>query len=179
MKQTELAPIVQIQIVSDRETDHTSSKLPSHPSPNRQKLDKSNRQVRIPQDWSCNENSVPDTDQECGQMKRMFNQTGIDVLHCRQLQNKEKGNTLEQRVDYVITGWEQKKRVCKPQTLDVHEQTVWKNNEGQDSPMSHGHNTNYKHMTSHNRTDSDDSTLIPNGNNSVSGELQCSSLYSC
>ena len=51
----------------------------------------------------------------------MFNQTDIDVLHCRQLQNKEQGNTLEQRVDSVIKDWEQKKRVCKSQTFG-HEQ---------------------------------------------------------
>ena len=83
VNETELAPIVQIQIVGDRETNHTSSKLPSHPSPNIQKLDKSNGWIRIPQDPSCNKNWVPDIDQECGQVKRMFYQTGIDVLHCR------------------------------------------------------------------------------------------------
>ena len=113
---------------------------------------------------------IPDIDQECRQTKGTFNQMGIDALHCRQLQNKEQGNTLEQRVDNVIRGWEQKTRVCKCQTLDVHEQTVWTNNEGQDSPMSHGHNANYKYMTSCNRNDDDDSTLIPNGNNSIGRE---------
>ena len=100
----------------------------------------------------------------------MFNQTGIDALYCRQLQNKEQGNTLEQKVDNVIRGWEQKTRVCKPQTLDVHEQIVWTNNEGQDSPIRHGHNPNNKYMTSCNRADNDDSTLTPNGNNNVSEE---------
>ena len=72
----------------------------------------------------------------------MFNQTGIDALHCRQLQNKEQANALEQRVDDAIRGLDQKTRVCKPQTLNVHEQTAWTNNGGQDSPMSHCHNTN-------------------------------------
>ena len=109
----------------------------------------------------------------------MFNQTGIDALHCRQLKNKEQWNTLEQGVDNIIRVWEQKTRVCKPQTLDVHEQTVSTNNEGQDSPMSHGHNTNYKYMTSHNRTDDDDSTLTQNSNNSFGGESHGLSLYSC
>ena len=31
LNETELAPIVQIQIANDRATDHTTSKLPSHP----------------------------------------------------------------------------------------------------------------------------------------------------
>ena len=88
----------------------------------------------------------------------MFSLTGIDVLHHRQLQNKEQGNTLEQRVDDLIRGWEQKTRVCKPQTLNVYEQIVWTNNEGQDSPVYHDCNTYHKYMTSHNRTDNDDST---------------------
>ena len=59
VNETELVPIVQIQIESDRETDHTSSKLPLHQSSNRQKLDESNKQIRIPQDPSCNENWFP------------------------------------------------------------------------------------------------------------------------
>ena len=42
VNETKLAPIVQIQVLSDRETDHTSSKVPLHPSPNSQKLNKSN-----------------------------------------------------------------------------------------------------------------------------------------
>ena len=140
--------------------------------------DKSKGQIGIPQYPSCNEYWIPDIYKECRQTKGMFNQVGTDVLHCRQLQNKEQGNTLEQRVDDVIRGWEQKTKVCKPQTLDVHEQTVWTNNESQDSPMSHGCNTNYRHMTSHNRTDDDDSTLTLNSNNSVSGESHGLSLYS-
>ena len=91
----------------------------------------------------------------------MFNQTGINVLHCRKLQNEEQGHTLEQRVDNVIRGWEQKTIVCKPQTHNVHEQTVWTSNKGQDSPMNHGCDANYKYMTSCKRTDDDDdSTLI-------------------
>ena len=120
---------------------------------------------------------VPDTDQECGQMKRMFNQTCIDVLHCRQLQNEEQGHTLEQRVDNIIRGWEQRTRVCEPQKHNIHEQTVWKNNKGQDSPMSHGCDMYYKYMTPNNRTD--DSTLTPNSCNSVSGESHGLNLYSC
>ena len=35
VNETELAPIIQIELASDKETDHTSSKLPSHPSANR------------------------------------------------------------------------------------------------------------------------------------------------
>ena len=100
-------------------------------------------------------------------------------MQCRQLQNKEQGNTLEQRVDDVIRGWKQKTKVCKPHTLNVHEQIVWTNKEGQDSPMSHGHNTNYNYMTSHNRTDDDDLTLTLNGSNSGSGESHGSGLHSC
>ena len=34
-------------------------------------------------------------------------------------------------------------------------------------------------MTSHMKTDDDDSTLTPNGNDSVSGESHALSLYSC
>ena len=37
--------------------------------------------------------------------------------------------------------------------LDVHEQAMLTHNEGQNSPMSHGHNANYKYMTPHNRRD--------------------------
>ena len=45
--------------------------------------------------------------------------------------------------------------------------------------MSHGHNINYKYMTLHNRGiyspqpnpgDDDDSTLTPDGSNSISGD---------
>ena len=52
------------------------------------------------------------------------------MLHSRQLQNKEQGTTLEWILDDIIKGWEQKTRVHKPQTLNVHEQTVWMSNEG-------------------------------------------------
>ena len=112
--ETELAPIVQIQIANDRDINHPTSKLHSYPIPNRQKPDESNGQIRIPKDQSCNEYWIPDIDQECRQTKGTFNQTVIDALHSRQLQNKEQGNTLEQRVNDVIRGWEQKTRVCKP-----------------------------------------------------------------
>ena len=67
--------------------------------------------------------------------------------------------------------------MCKPQTFNVHEQTVWTNNEGQDSPVSQGHDSNYKCTTSHNRID-DDSTLTLNGNSSISNESYGCSLYS-
>ena len=89
VNETELVPIEQIQIVNDKDTEHTTSKLSSHPIPNRQKPDESNGQIRIPQDPSCNEYWIPDIDQECRQTTGIFNQTGIDALHCRQLQNKE------------------------------------------------------------------------------------------
>ena len=54
------------------------------------------------------------------------------MFHCRQLQNKEQGNTLEQRAGEVIRGREQKTKVNKLHMLNVHEQTMWTNNEGQD-----------------------------------------------
>ena len=62
------------------------------------------------------------------------------------------------------------------------------NHESQESPMSYGHNVNYNHMTLHNRSVyssqlnpgvDDDSTLTPNGSNSVSGDSHGLSLYSC
>ena len=34
VNETELVPIVQILMAKDRDTDHTTSKLPSHPIPN-------------------------------------------------------------------------------------------------------------------------------------------------
>ena len=108
----------------------------------------------------------------------MFNQIDIDALHCKQLQNKEQGNTLEERVDDLIKGWEQKTTVCKFQTFG-HEQTVWTNNEDQDSPVSWGHDISCKYMTSHNRIDDDDSTLTLSDNSSTSGESYGSKLYSC
>ena len=81
VSETELVPV--IQIANDRDTDDTTSKLPSHPISNRQNSDKSNGQIRIPQDPSCNEYWTPDTDQECRQIKSMFSQTGTEALHCR------------------------------------------------------------------------------------------------
>ena len=74
--------IVQIQIANERDTNCTTSKLPSHPISNRQKPDESNGQIRILQDPSCNKYWIPDTDQECRQTKGTFNQTGTDALHC-------------------------------------------------------------------------------------------------
>ena len=103
------------------------------------------------------------------------------VLMCYTVDNcnEEQGHTLEQWVDDKIICWEQRTRVCKPQTHSVHAQTVWTNNKGQDSPMIHGCDADYKYMTSHKRTDDDNSTLTPNSNNSVSWELHGLSLYSC
>ena len=66
--------------------------------------------------------------------------------------------------------------------------TMWMNHESQDSPMSHGHNVNHNHSTLCNRGvyslqlnphDDDDSTLNPNGNNSISGDSYGLNLYSC
>ena len=90
VNETELAPIVQIKIAYDRDTNHTTSKLPSHPIPNRQKPDKSNGWISIPQDPSCTEYWSPDIDQECKKVKGMFSQKGIEVLHCRQLKIRNK-----------------------------------------------------------------------------------------
>ena len=56
---------------------------------------------------------------------------------------------------------------------------MWTNNEGQDSQVSDGCDANYKNMTSCKRTDDDNATWTTYGNNSVSGELHGSSLYSC
>ena len=44
----ETAPIVDIQIANDRDTNHTTSKLSPPPISNRQKSDKSNGQIKIP-----------------------------------------------------------------------------------------------------------------------------------
>ena len=128
------------------------------------------------------------TNQGYRETKEAFDHTCADVLHCRQLQNKEQGNILEQRVDEVIRGWEQKTKACKPHIFNDHEQTMWTNYEGQDSPMSHGHDVNYSYMTPHNRGiyalqankgDDDNSTLTPNGSISISGDLYGVCLYSC
>ena len=108
-------------------------------------------------------------------------------MHCNQLQNEDQGKTLEQRVDEVIRRGS-KTKANKPHIFDDHEQTMWRNHEGQDSPVSHGHNVNYSHMTLCNRGvypsqsnpgDADDTTLTPNGSNSISGDAHGSSLYSC
>ena len=64
---------------------------------------------------------------------------------------------------------------------------MWTNHEGQDSPVSHGHNVNYNHTTPCNRGvyslqanpgDDDDLTLTPNGSNNIRGDSHDSSLYS-
>ena len=184
--ETELGPMV--QIANDRDTNHTPSKLSPHPIPNRQKPEESNGQVEISQDPSCNDYWVPDINQEYRETKEAFGQTSADALHCKQLQNIEQGNTLEQRVDKVIRGWKQKTKACKPHIFDVHEQTMWTNNEVQDSPVSHGHNVDYKYKTPCNRGiyssqtkpgGNDDSTLTPNSGNNISGDSNDLSLYSC
>ena len=153
--------------------------MSSHPIPNGQKTYESNGQISISQDPSCNKYWIPSIDKECRQTKGALDQTSADALHFGQLQNKEQGNTLEQRVDNVIRGLEQKTKVHKAHTLDVHEQIGWTNNEDQDSLLSHDHNINYNYMTSCNRMDDDDSALTPDGNNSVSREPHGLSLYSC
>ena len=65
---------------------------------------------------------------------------------------------------------------------------IWINHEGKDSPMSHGHDINYNHMTPCNRGayalqtnpgDDDNSTLTPKGSISISGHSHGSSVYSC
>ena len=48
VNETELTPIIQIQIANDRNTEHITSKLPSHPIPDRQKPDKSNGWIKSP-----------------------------------------------------------------------------------------------------------------------------------
>ena len=90
VKETELVPTVQIQIANDRDTDHTTSKLFLHPILNRQKPNKSNGQIKIPQDALCNEYWIPYVNQECRQTKGAFDHPGVDVLHCRQLQTKSR-----------------------------------------------------------------------------------------
>ena len=59
VNEMELSPIEQIQVANDRDTDLTTSKLPSHPIQNRQKPDESNGQIGIPQDPSCNQCWTP------------------------------------------------------------------------------------------------------------------------
>ena len=49
----DLVPMVQIAI--DRDINQTHPKLPPHQSPNRQRSNKSNRQVEISQDLTCND----------------------------------------------------------------------------------------------------------------------------
>ena len=128
------------------------------------------------------------TNQEYRETKETFDQTCADALHCKELQNIEQGNTLEQRVDEVIRGWEQKTKPCKHHIFDDHEQTIWTNHEGKDSPMSHGHDINYNCTTPRNEGvnalqanpgNDDDSTLTPKGSNSISEDSHASSLYSC
>ena len=80
-----------------------------------------------------------------------------------------------------------KRQSDKTHIFNGQEQTMWTNHEDQDSPMSHSHIVNHNHMTLHNRGayllhsnpgDSDDSTLTPNGSNTISGDSHGLSLYS-
>ena len=48
VNETELVPLVQIQIAKDRDTNHTTSKLSPHSIPNGQRPDESNGQIKIP-----------------------------------------------------------------------------------------------------------------------------------
>ena len=143
--------------------------------------------MEILQDPTYTDHWVPVTNQEYRETKEAFDQTCADALHCKQLQNIEQGNTLEQRVDEVIRGWEQKTKACKLCIFDDHEQTMWTNHEGKDIPMSYWYDINYSHMTPCNRGvnavqanpgNDDDSTPTPKGSNSISGDLHGLSLYS-
>ena len=68
-----------------------------------------NGQVEISQDQTCNEYWAHAINQQYRENKEAFDQKCADALHCRQLQNEQQDATLEQRVDEVIRGWEQKK----------------------------------------------------------------------
>ena len=117
---TDLVPWV--QTANDRDTDHTPSKLPSHLTPNKQMLKDSNGKLEISQDPSCNDYWTPDINQEYRETREAIDQASTDALCCRQVQEKEQGNTLEQRVDEVTRGWEQKTKAHKPCTVDANEQ---------------------------------------------------------
>ena len=78
-----LVPVV--QIASDRDIDQMPPKLPPHSSPNSKRPNKSNRQVEISQDPTCNDYWAPVTNQEYRETKEAFDQTYADALHCRQL----------------------------------------------------------------------------------------------
>ena len=54
------------------------------------KTDKSNWQIKIPQDPSCNQYWIPDIDKECRQTKGAFDHTGADALHCRHCKTESK-----------------------------------------------------------------------------------------
>ena len=74
------------------------------------------------------------------------------MLHCRQLQNEEQGNTLEQRVDELIRRLRGKDKSMQTShffmTVNKQCELIMRVKE---SPMSHGHNANYNYMTPHNR----------------------------
>ena len=57
-----------------------------------------------------------------GRPKETFDQMHADALRCRQLQHIEQDNTLEQRADEVIRGWEQKTKACKLHIFNDSEQ---------------------------------------------------------
>ena len=177
-----------VQIASDRDIKHMPCKLPPLLNLSRQRPNKSNGQVEISKNQPPNYYWVSVANQENRETKEASDEIHADVVHCSQLQIKGWGSRLEQRVDEVIRRREQKTKANKPHIFDDHEQTVWTNHEGQNSPVSHGHNVNYNHMTLHNRGvhlshsnpgGNDDSTLTPNGSNSISGDSHGLSLYSC
>ena len=79
----------------------------------------------------------------------------------------------------LLEGGNKRQKQTNLTFFNDHEQIMWMNHEGQNSPMSHGHNVNYNHMAPHNRGvyssqsnpgDDDDSTLTQNGSNSVNGD---------
>ena len=84
----DLAPMVQVD--SDRDMDHIPSKLSPHPNPNSQRPNKSNGQVQISQDPTCNDYWAPVTNQEYRETKEVFDQRHADALHCRQLKTKSR-----------------------------------------------------------------------------------------
>ena len=144
--------------------------------------------MEISQDPTCNDYWAPVTNQEYKETKETFDQMHADALHCRQLQNIEQGDTLEQRIDEVIRDWEQKTKPHKLCIFDDHEQTMWTNHEDKNSPLSLGHDINYNHMMPYNRGvdalqanpgNDDNSTLTPKGSNSINGDSHGLSLYSC
>ena len=80
VNETDCSVVPILQIANDRDTNHTPSKLSPHPVQNRQKPDKSNGQVEISQDPSCNDYWVPNINQEYRKTKEAFDQTSAIAL---------------------------------------------------------------------------------------------------